>query len=389
MGYSFSNIHIKKQENITLQQVKETMLGYFAKNSYQLVDKKSEADFALYILEPDSRWYSACCDAIDFSDSQSIRTICEPISSELHTDVIASSCFDSDFLFLNLINMEQNVDAWVGFGHDESNSFHRKNSFRAWNSKVSDIESFKQILKKQYVFAEEAWNDIEPLLQMQQYQGTFSQDCLDEFREGLISVLYFRSTSEKNEREPAKLSIQNYDLMPCKIGKDKIISAVNLGGASKGIGIAFSGSYVETNEISFRDVQIEYHFDRHPRKIIPLTLERIRTVDNRWIYYATVPDFPIPEGVKEGLPAKRSMDEIFKRSFGVRFTPEGNPRKCLDICIHFIPLSNRKDQCCWCVWFYEGSKRAYIEAYNNSWLRTTAPDLNEILLNPDDFDDIG
>lgn len=387
MGYSFSNLHIKKHDDVQLQQVKESLCRYLEGQNYHLVSSESASDFALYILEPDSEWFSVCCDAIDFSDTPSIETICKPISSSLHTDVIASSCFDSDFLFLNLINTEESVAAWAKFGQDRLNCFHRRNAYKLWDGKVSDTESFKQILKKRYVFAEEAWRDIEPLLQMYPGQGLFSQDALCEFEQDLISVVYFASSDVK-QQNPTKLNISTYSLMPCKIGQDTLISAINLGGSSKGLSIAFSGSYVETEELSFRDVQLEYHFDLQPRKTIPLTLEKVKTADNRWIYYAAIPNFSIPERVKDGLPWKRKLDEEYKRSFGVRFTPEGNPRKLLDICVHFIPLSNSEAQCCWCVWFRSGTKKAYIEQFNNNWAQSKAPNLKDILLNPDDYDDI-
>lgn len=387
MGYSFSNVHIKKHDGIHLQQVKESLCGYLKSQNYQIVNSESESDFALYIFESDSDWFSVCCDAIEFSDMQSIRTICEPISSALHTDVIASSCFDSDFLFLNLINAEESVDAWAKFGQDESKCFHRRSAYKPWEGKVSDIEPFKQILKKRYVFAEEAWSEIAPLLQMLPNQGLFSQDALDEFETKVISVLHFASTEVKKQNPP-KLNIHLYSLMPCKIGQDALISATNLGGSSKGLGIAFSGSYVETEELSFRNAQLEYNYDRYPRKTIPLTLEKVKTADDRWIYYAAIPNFKIPEHVKDGLPWKRKMDEEFKRAFGVRFTPEGNPRKALDICVHFIPLSNNEAQCCWCVWFGSGSKKAYIEEFNSRQMQMKALNLEETLLNPDDFDGI-
>lgn len=134
---------------------------------------------------------------------------------------------------------------------------------------------------------------------------------------------------------------------------------------------------------------MEYALDHYPRKTIPLQLEKRKTQNGQWIYYAELPEFPIREGVKEDLPWKRKSAEEQKREFGVRFTPEGNPRKLLDITVHFIPLKNPEGQCGWCVWWYYGSKRAFIEEYNQSW--------NEILqmhhstdgidlLNIDDYD---
>ncbi|MBR5745907.1 MAG: hypothetical protein IKX92_01455 [Clostridia bacterium] len=177
-------------------------------------------------------------------------------------------------------------------------------------------------------------------------------------------------------------------MSPCEIGKDQCCFVINTGGKSKGIAIAFSGSYIEKEDVRFRDVQLEYSLDQHPRKTIPLSLEKKQTQTGQWIYYAELPDFPIREGVKEGLPWKRKSDEVRKRQFGVRFTPEGNPRKLLDITVHFIPLKNPEGQCGWCVWMYSGSKRAYIEEYNRSWgeiiEKYHAQGIK--LLNPSDYD---
>ena len=177
--------------------------------------------------------------------------------------------------------------------------------------------------------------------------------------------------------------------MPCEIGKDQCYFVVNTGGKTKGVAIAFSGSYVEQEELRFRDVRLEYALDRSPRKTIPLSLEKKQTQTGQWVYYAELPEFSIREGVKEGLSWKRKIDEEWKREFGVRFTPEGNPRKLLDITVHFIPLKNPEGQCGWCSWHQYGSKRAYIEEHNRSWSETMQkhhPVDGVKLLNIDDYD---
>ena len=82
---------------------------------------------------------------------------------------------------------------------------------------------------------------------------------------------------------------------------------------------------------------------------------------------AEIPRFQLLPGIKEGLPVRKAMDEEFKRKFGLRFTPEGNERKRLDITVHFIPLKNVSGRCDWCVWLHSGSKKAFIEQHNQSW----------------------
>lgn len=368
-----------------LRHVQDAMCEYLTGKAYRPVGSEAEADFALYILCNDSRWFSVYCDAIEFFDAQVIKAVCEPVSSRFRTDVIASSCFDSDFMFLNLINTVQNVDAWAKFGHDESKSFPRRNAYKPWTGKVSKLDTFKQLLKKQYVYAEEAWSGIEPLLEMSQNQGLFSEDTLDVYEPGQISTLFFASTGENKNSEPTELRIGAYNPEPCIMGQRRIITAFNHGGSSKGLAIAFTGSYVETGNISFHDVQFEYVSKSYQRKSIPLTLEKTKTTDGQWMYYATVPDFVIPERPTAGLPMRKVIEEHFKRSFGVCFTPEGNPRKRLDICIHFIPLSHQDGQCYWRVWSLYSSKKAYIDEYNEMQKGTNRKD---VLLNADDFDDV-
>lgn len=131
--------------------------------------------------------------------------------------------------------------------------------------------------------------------------------------------------------------------------------------------IAFSGSCVEKEEIRFRDVQLESDFERYLRPMLPLKLEKRQTQDRRWIYYGEAPQFQILPAAKTGLPTQKAMRKKFKRAIGVRFTPEGDGRKRLDITVHLIPLKNPAGQCAWCVWRFFGSKRAFVQQYNQTW----------------------
>ena len=178
------------------------------------------------------------------------------------------------------------------------------------------------------------------------------------------------------------------------MGKAKFITAINIGGASKGIAISFTGKYVESGEIEFKDVQLEYGFADRERKIIPLTLEKVQAKNGNWIYSAKVPDFQIPEKIKEGLPYKKASEEKSKKEFAIRFTPVGNPRKSLDICVYFIPIENLQGLCNWCVWHLSDSKREYINQFNKGKDKISEAFKkmgffnNVLILDPNDFDDL-
>ena len=82
----------------------------------------------------------------------------------------------------------------------------------------------------------------------------------------------------------------------------------------------------------------------------------------------------------------------FERSFGIRFTLSGNPRKFLDIAVVFAPLSNFVDgQCYWCVWAGYPSKRDYVAEQNQSSLENLAYGVpkeivDQAMIDPDQYD---
>lgn len=383
MGSFFSNVHIRKNNKMSLPEVENALSDIVLKKGYRRVDNKSESDIALYIYNADSSWISVSSDIIEFPTEEAIQAFCVPLSDVFETDVLAISCHDSDFLFLNLINRKDNTNAWAKTGKCMDSSFRKKSAPTAWKNKVTDVDSFRIALKTSYVFAEESLQRIEPLLQMSPGQGMFCPDIIPDMNRAEISTLYFALPEYEKSEDTSCLDIYHFSLMPCEIGKSTIVTVISKGGSSKGIAIAFSGNYVEKDEITFRDTQLEYGFDKHPRKTLPLNFEKRLTTTGQWIYYAELNEFNIPAKVKEDLPVMKAMDEELKKSFGIRFTPEGNPRKRLDICVHFISLKNTSAQCSWCVWYLDGTKLAYINNHNKRWSNGKASLLDSI-----DFDDV-
>jgi hypothetical protein len=93
-----------------------------------------------------------------------------------------------------------------------------------------------------------------------------------------------------------------------------------------------------------------------------------KTVLNGGIHalVANIPDFKIPAVPSPNLPPKALMKKEYERNFGIRFTPNGNVRKFLDITVAFLPYSNPVNgQFVWRVWKGYKTKRAYVEAHNH------------------------
>ena len=386
MGWFFSNLHVRKTAEYDADFFRSTLTEILNAKGYVKKNSPDEADLSLSIYDAGGKWVSVCSDGLEFYTEESIRDICNPLSESLSADVLTVSCFDSDCLILNRVNKKLDVVAWAKTGSYPELKI--RSTPARWKDIVTDIAQWKSVLTQKYDFAEDALDGLEPLLGLTSGQGRFCDELITEqFTEG-VQTLYFNLPESASKSEPPKLSFTSPSLMPCEIGKDQCYFVINTGGKTKGVAIAFSGNYVEQEKIRFRDVQLEYDLDRYPRKTIPIQLEKRQMQNGQWIYYAELRDFPIREGVKEGLSWKRKSEEEWKRQFGVRFTPEGDPRKLLDITVHFIPLKNPEGQCGWCAWRWYGSKRAYIEKHNRTWGEIVEEHHAQgiKLLNPDDYD---
>ena len=386
MGWFFSNLHVRKTAEYDADSFRSTLTEILNAKGYVKKNSPDEADLSLSIYDAGGKWVSVCSDGLDFYTEETIRDICNPLSESLSADVLTVSCFDSDCLILNRVNKKLDVVAWAKTGSYPELKI--RSTPARWKDIVTDIAQWKSVLTQKYDFAEDALDGLEPLLGLTSGQGRFCDELITEqFTEG-VQTLYFNLPESASKSEPPKLSFTSPSLMPCEIGKDQCYFVINTGGKTKGVAIAFSGSYVEQEKIRFRDVQLEYDLHRYPRKTIPIQLEKRQMQNGQWIYYAELRDFPIREGVKEGLSWKRESDEEWKREFGVRFTPEGDPRKLLDITVHFIPLKNPEGQCGWCAWRWYGSKRAYIEELNRAKREIVEEHHAQGIkfLNPDDYD---
>lgn len=380
MGLFFENIHIHKNIKYNTDVLKETLINHMCENGFEPVSDDKEGNVSVVIYEPDnSDWVSVASDIFQFDTEEDIRKVAEPISQCFETDIISAGCYDSDYLRLNILNINDGTDGWINVGRIEGIKNLRRTSLTPWKKIVGDIKILKDIVREEYLFVEEAFGKIADLIKMLPEQTVLDAGHTDFPHSEKFIRLEF-SAPEGMIKLP-KLVIPMYDGMPCRIGESKVVSVYNNGGKSKGLGIMFIGDYVDNDEITFEDVKLQLH-SKEKWEYVPIKLKKIDWEYGKKCYYWSAPDFPLPPAVNESIPLNKRMALEFERAIGIRFTPIGNKRKVLDIRIVVYPLANSRDgQTSWYVYRFAGSKKKYIEENNMRW-----EGINEYILDVNDYD---
>lgn len=376
MGSYFANLYVRTKD---AQILKEAITAHYAPLGITPCDSEN-ADIEISIYSPEnSGWTSVCSDAFTHED---ILALAKPISDTANTDVLSAACFDSDYLFLNLLNTADTTDAWLNIGKSYEIKPPRRSQVTSWKNKVQDFDAFKAAAKEKYICTEEF------LFKVAENLG-LSSDQIDtyDFSENCIK-LYFAAPA-KEDGEPTKFTLPTFNLSPCKIGRHSCCSYYNTGSASRGIAVAFIGNYVENDEIIFEDTQIRIWKQSETSQFtsFPIKLEKIKTKNGMWAYYWEDKNFKIPECVSPDLPPMIYQKKRNSREIIVDFTPKGNPRKVLDICVIMLPLSNQLDgQDCWYVWRGYESKAEFIEAHNEEQKEMEKYGAPVEYYNPEDYD---
>lgn len=392
MGSWFSNIHIRKSETVTKEVLEKYMEQFMASKHYLPCTSEIEADGAIAIVaSEDCCWISVYSDILSLEDPGKCAETMDLLSSELHTDVLGISCFDSDYLYLNLINTEEKTDAWIGIGSAAGLGIKRRSGLSAWKKKVSDFGAFSESAKKEYVFAEEFLAIAERCMELPETQSSASYEYLEDF--GLdkkAKYFYYKLPEDMKPKDPVKLVPRIYSGMPCFLDKPSVVDGINIGEESRGLSVYFLGPYVENEEITFSDVCFVKLKKNDWPEAIPIELEKVQLSDGQWAYYYHDPGFRIPPKVDDRLPPAKRMRVESERSIVVRFVPHGNPRKILDITVVLVPDKNPEGQTGWNVWHRWGSKKAFIDQYNAAWEKnwswSSSLRENHIVLKEEDFD---
>ncbi len=384
MGSWFSNIHVRKREGLSAGEVYKCIVKAMQQQGYECVSSIEEADGTLIIADSESSgWISLYSNLISFEVPKQFERIAKPLSAQLNADVLGIADFDSDFLYMNLINAVERVNAWASVGHPLALALLRLPNWGAWKSKVSDIDKFKRSFRAKYVFAEEVLSEMEECLCLPQAFSAASFEDIEEFGTDAEEVkLYFRLTAIEQEDQPPKLILESTPLEPCRLEMLSTVSVRNIGSVSKGLSVYFIGSYVEHDEITFSDVRfLKGNAEGVGGEYIPAELTKMQLRDGQWAYYHHAPDFAIQPNVDERLPMQRQKDLQYERSISLQFTPHGNKRKLLDITVVIMPDENPAGQTAWNVWQEYGSKAEYIRVYNATMNSDVRPPLKE-----EDFD---
>ena len=388
MGSWFSNFHIRKKDTITTQRVCDSIKDALAQKTYIPAACAQDADIAVAIVDnPNSRWITVCSAIFAHDDADSCKSVGQPLSSDLNTDVMGIACFDSDYLYLNLVNADDATDAWVGIGEGKEIGIARRNNLTAWKKKVTDYAGFSAAAKGIYVCADEFLAAVEDCLGLDAQQASLSAEYLLETscRQDVL-YLYFRQEEGAHHRGP-ELRICNLRYaQPCFDGRSNEVSFINVGEEFCGLTVYFLGPYVEENEITFSDVKME----RFQRPSIDLELKKIRLPNGQWAFCCHDPEILMPPGVPKRMKQEKRYQLELDRMRTISFVPHGNPRKMLDVSVVIVPDGNPHNQVKWNVWQQYGSKEAFIKHHNKLWKRIRAfeEDPNQLLplLREEDFD---
>jgi len=387
MGSWFTNIHIRKQENLSEKTVMDHICAHMEQRRYVPCDAGEDADAVVAIVTDDnSQWVSVYSQLFVHDDPASCAAIATPMSAQLHTDVIGISCFDSDYLYMNLINSEEQVDAWIGIGRGADVGIKRRSGLAAWKKKVSDYPTFAEGAKSTYVCAEEFLSEVADCLGLPLVQSAASLEYLKDLGlEQKASYLYFKLPEDAPKTSVELQMCYLYYALPCVDGKKQSVMALNCGVEAKGLRIYFVGPYVEQEEIRFSDVRV----DLRGLPSVFAELTKTQLSDGQWAYVYHDPEFPIPAAVPNWGPKEKRHAMEQERMIHVTFVPHGNPRKMLDITVVLVPDANPENQAIWNVWRLWGSKGAYIAHYNKIWKRVRSFEVEEQcrpLLREEDFD---
>ena len=390
MGSWFCNLQIRKKENVTKDAVLGALVEFMKNRGYLPVEKAEEANATVAIVaDTQCPWISVYSDGLMHDDSDSCSAIATPVSARLHTDVVGIACFDSDYLYLNLVNADEEVNGWVGIGKGAELGIKRRNSLTPWKKKVADYPAFSAAAKESYICADEFLSVAAPCLGLPVEQSATSLDYLkNEELNAQAIYLYFCAEDENlDTRVPKLASCYLRYALPCLNGKKNKMAALNVGTASKGLTICFMGPFVEHEEINFEDVTIK---DLAGKQCYYPLLKKKQLPDGQWAYVGHVADYEILPAIPKRITDARRRRLEDERIIWIYFTPYGNPRKMLDVTVSIFPDENPQGQAIWNVWHRHGSKSAFIKYHNKTWkmLRNFESEENCYpLFKESDFDD--
>lgn len=341
MGSTFSNISIRKNSVLTLGTVADCLSAVLMDKGFRLsTEEAADISFAVF-SSPPSQWFTVCESAMMFDDCKEQLDVANLLSSRLESDVLRISCFDSDYLYLNLLNPQKKLDAWASVGSSAGLGIRRRTGLSAWKSHVSDISAFTQALKQQYIFAEELLAEVSAELELP-YEQSFSvyEDLSEVLPNCEFTYLHYRMPDDHAGIELPVLEHDTYSLWPCTSGHPITVSCISKGGPGKGIELFILGESIEHYGITFTEVTLA-RWDRFRQQDhTPVTLVKKRMPDGSLGYYGEVKNFRIPEKVSSALPQSVRVKKESDQHFWFRCIPQYRDTCPVNIQIIVSPIQN-------------------------------------------------
>lgn len=373
VGSWFANMSVRRSDSVTVEAVTAYVLELMQQRRLDRVEDPEEADGAVVLLaSEDAQWITLCSDLLPLEEPKEFAALGTAMSAALHADVLGAACFDSDYLWLNLINADQNLDGWVGIGSGKELGFTRRNKLTPWKKKVRDYDRFARCAKEGYIVADGFLYDTADCLGLPVRQSNAAVDYLkdlDPEKKGVY--LYFSLREDARAREKVRLA--HYDMgVPCLVGYENHVPTINQGAAGTGLRIWLLLNGADREEVTYDNVYIQRGTQQIP---IMLTWEQM--ADGRWAWCWHDPQFPIPPAVTGRMKQEKRWKLESQRIFSIHFTPRGNSRRTLDIQVGFVPDENPEGGTWWNVLRNYGSKEAFIKEHNRIWKLVRAMEEDE------------
>ena len=339
MGYSYSNIQLKAGGRpVDAAKIAEMLA---AGHKLKKADSPEGADVVIAVgPENAGGWVTIVSDTFD-QDLEACCKAAKALSEEYGTQAIAISCLDSDYLCLNLLDVQNNVDAWAASGKYPEGKAPRRSSLNAWEGYVTDVAAMRQVMRSYHSFAEECLDDLEDILGLPVSQG---QCCVDDADpEKGFTCFYYAAEAAKSAEgmtvfKPSAFTGRGYGFKGVNL-----TSFVNYSGASRGVGVVFAGPGISQGNVAIPNMWIQIH-DRRRSKCIPVELKEVTLKNGEKGLYGEAPEVRIRETVPDGLPMSKARELYWDRMIIVRYDAA---RKCAEdadpgtIQVCLIPLQNR------------------------------------------------
>ena len=357
MGCWFSSIHIRKSDRVKPDDILRHLSARLEAQGFVRLPSQEEAEASLVIAtRPDSEWFSIYSDWLE-PGGGAFDGMTAELSTALGVEALEVACFDSDYLYINLIDAAAGIDAWAGVGSAAGLGVKRRTGLAAWRNRVKDFQRFKAGIQQKRVCAEDVLCDVGPCLGLPVELSTAVY--VDVENDG-FSHLYFKAPAGPEAGGPVRLVASTYSSAPWLPGESVVVDALNKGRTSRGLTVYFIGPFVEHDEITFPDVGF-VRIKKWRAEFEPITLEKMQLPDGRYAYRYVDRRRRLPACPSDGMPltAKR-VDFESERKICLRFVPQGNPEKALDITVVLVPHENPEGWVSFNVWKDYGSKEAYL-----------------------------